>query len=169
MKGGLTSCNPANPYDGATFDPDAGGSRRTRQRATVRRRPAYGAQPGYGQAPYGAPAAYSAQVGTPDSGATTAMVLGIIGLAGGFFCGLPIVLSPFALFMGLSAKKRIDAAAGALTGRGNAQAGFILGIIGTVLLVLSILVIAIIIVIGVSGGFDDGGYDSGYEPYDSEF
>lgn len=159
---------PANPYGGATFDqkppvppaPAAGYGQTP---------PAYGAQPGYGQAPYGAPAAYSAQVGTPDSGATTAMVLGIIGLAGGFFCGLPIVLSPFALFMGLSAKKRIDAAAGALTGRGNAQAGFILGIIGTVLLVLSILVIAIIIVIGVSGGFDDGGYDSGYEPYDSEF
>ena len=158
---------PSNPYGGATFDqkppaPPAVGYGQTPP-------PSYGGQPSYGQAPYGAPAAYAGPVGTPDSGATTAMVLGIIGLAGGFFCGLPIVLSPFALFMGLSAKKRIDAAAGALTGRGNAQAGFILGIIGTVLMILSILVIVIIIVIGVSGGFDDPGYDSGYETYDSEF
>ncbi|NGN92742.1 DUF4190 domain-containing protein [Nocardioides sp. KC13] len=161
---------PSNPYGGATFDqnppvppaPTAGYGQTPPP-------PTYGGQPGYGQAPYGAPAAYSAQVGTPDSGATTAMVLGIIGLAGGFFCGLPIVLSPFALFMGLSAKKRIDAAAGALTGRGNAQAGFILGIIGTVLLVLSIVVITIVIIIGVSGGFDDSSYDSGYDSYDSEF
>ena len=140
---------PANPYGGATFDqkppvppaPAAGYGQTP---------PASGAQPGYGQAPYGAPAAYSAQVGTPDSGATTAMVLGIIGLAGGFFCGLPIVLSPFALFMGLSAKKRIDAAAGALTGRGNAQAGFILGIIGTVFLGLVVIGLLILIPVSIS-------------------
>lgn len=156
----------SNPYGGATFDqkppvPPAPASYGTPP-------PAYGGQPGYGQAPYGAPAAYAGAVGAPDSGATTAMVLGIIGLAGGFFCGLPIVLSPFALFLGLAAKKRIDASAGALTGRGNAQAGFILGIIGTVLLALSIIAIVIIVIIGVSGGFDSG-YDSGYESYDSEF
>lgn len=155
-----------NPYGGATFDqkppvPPTYGTPPP---------PAYGGQPSYGQAPYGAPAAYAGPGGAPDSGATTAMVLGIIGLAGGFFCGLPIVLSPFALFLGLAAKKRIDASAGALTGRGNAQAGFILGIIGTVLLILGILAITIIVIVGVSGGFDDpSGYDGGYETYDSEF
>ena len=36
-----------------------------------------------------------------------------------------------------------------------AQAGFILGIIGTVLLVLAIAALVTIIVIGVNGGFDD--------------
>ncbi|HEY9351925.1 MAG TPA: DUF4190 domain-containing protein, partial [Nocardioides sp.] len=84
-------------------------------------------------------------------------------------CYLPLLLSPFALFMGLASKKRIDASNGALTGRGSAQAGFILGIIGTVILALGIVLVAIIVIIGVSGGFDDPGYDSGYETYDSEF
>ena len=161
----------SNPYGGATFDqkPPAPAAGYGTPPPAYGGQPNYGGQPGYGQAPYGAPAAYAGPGGAPDSGATTAMVLGIIGLAGGFFCGLPIVLSPFALFVGLAAKKRIDASAGALTGRGNAQAGFILGIIGTVLLILSILAITIIVIIGVSGGFDDpSGYDS-YEPYDSEF
>lgn len=159
---------PSNPYGGATFDQKPPVPPAPAAGYGTPPPPSYGGQPGYGQAPYGAQPAYSGAVGAPDSGATTAMVLGIIGLAGGFFCGLPIVLSPFALFVGLAAKKRIDASAGALTGRGNAQAGFILGIIGTVLLVLSILAIVVVIIIGVSGGFDSG-YDSGYDSYDSEF
>lgn len=160
---------PSNPYGGATFD----------QKPPVPPAPtpgygtpppAYGGQPGYGQAPYGAPAAYAGPGGRPDSSATTAMVLGIIGVAGGLACYLPLLLSPFALFMGLASKKRIDASNGALTGRGSAQAGFILGIIGTVILALGILLIVVIVIIGVSGGFDDpSGYDSGYETYDSEF
>lgn len=156
---------PSNPYGGATFDqkppvpPALAAGYGTPP-------PAYGGQPGYGQAPYGAPAAYAGPGGRPDSSATTAMVLGIIGVAGGLACYLPLLLSPFALFMGLASKKRIDASNGALTGRGSAQAGFILGIIGTVILALGIVLVAIIVIIGVSGGFDDPGYDSGYE---SEF
>ncbi|MFD7076037.1 DUF4190 domain-containing protein [Nocardioides sp. NPDC059952] len=157
---------PPNPYGGASFD----------QKPPVPPAPsygtppppAYGGQPGYGQAPYGAPAAYAGPVGRPDSSATTAMVLGIIGIAGIVTCYLPLILSPFALFMGLASKKRIDASNGALTGRGSAQAGFILGIIGTIFLILGILAIAIFVIIGIAGGFDSG-YDSGYEPYDSEF
>ena len=153
---------PANPSGGANYDekPPAPAY------GTPPPPPAYGAQP-YGSQPYGAPAAYGGAVGQPDSGATTAMVLGIIGLAGGLACYLPLFASPFALFMGLASKKRIDAANGALTGRGQAQAGFILGIIGTVILVLAIVLIAIVIIVGISGGFDDP--SSSYEPYDSEF
>ena len=160
---------PANPYGGATFD----------QKPPVPPAPtpgygtpppAYGGQPGYGQAPHGAPAAYAGPGGAPDSGATTAMVLGIIGLVGGFLCTIGFIMSPIAMFLGMAAKKRIDASAGALTGRGNAQAGFILGIIGTVFLALIIVVLVIVIIVAVSGGFDDpSGYDSGYETYDSEF
>ena len=150
---------PSNPYGGATFDqkppvPPTAGYGQTPPPPAYGGQPNYGGQPGYGQAPYGAPAAYAGPVGTPDSGATTAMVLGIVGLVGSFLCGLPIVLSPFALFMGLSAKKRIDASAGALTGRGNAQAGFILGIIGTVLLVLVLLYVIFVVIIlgaGIAG------------------
>lgn len=164
---------PPNPYGGASYDQNppvppapTAAYGQTPPPAGYGAQPGHGAQPGYGQAPYGSPAAYGGQVGTPDGGATTSMVLGIIGLAGSIVCGLPIVLSPFALFMGLAAKKRIDASNGALTGRGNAQAGFILGIIGTVLLVLSIILVVVFIIIGISGGFDGG---SSYDSYDSEF
>ncbi len=51
------------------------------------------------------------------------------------------IISPVALFLGRSSMKRIDASEGRLAGRGLAQAGFIMGIVGTVLFVLSVLVI----------------------------
>ncbi|WP_141782236.1 DUF4190 domain-containing protein [Nocardioides albertanoniae] len=153
---------PANPYGGATFDQKPPAASYGTPPPPP---PAYGAQPGYGAQPYGGQAPYGAGVGQPDSGSTTAMVLGIIGVAGGLACYLPLLASPFALFLGLASKKRIDASNGGLTGRGQAQAGFILGIIGTVILVLGILLIVGLVIIGISGGFDDP--SSSYEPYDS--
>ena len=66
--------------------------------------------------------------------ATTAMVLGIIGLA---CCG---IASPFALFIGRKSMQEIDASGGQYGGRGQAQAGFIMGIIGTVLWVIGLVV-----------------------------
>ena len=74
--------------------------------------------------------------------ATTAMVLGIVALAGGMICYLPFFLAPFAWVMGGKAVREIDAAQGKLGGRGMAQAGYILGIIGSVLLGIALLVIA---------------------------
>lgn len=65
--------------------------------------------------------------------AVTAMVLGILGLV---CCGLA---SPFAIWTGRKAMKEIDVSGGRLGGRGQAQAGFIMGIIGTVLWVLGVL------------------------------
>ena len=73
--------------------------------------------------------------------ASTALILGIIGLAGGALY-LPLLISPVALLMGRRAMREIDASEGALGGRGNAKAGFILGVIGTALLAL-LLVIAV--------------------------
>lgn len=147
---------------------------------------AYGSQPfpqqGYGQAPYGQPGygqpadpgAYPQQ-GYPPYGygylppappkhpsATTAMVLGIVGLAGAVVCGCLVVVSPFAWFMGAKAVKEIDASGGQYAGRGEAQAGMITGIIGTVLLILMIVAVAIFFAIGLSGGFDDGSSTSNY-------
>ena len=51
-------------------------------------------------------------------------------------------LSPVALFMGRSSMKSIDASQGRLGGRGRAQAGFVLGIIGSVLLVIGVILFA---------------------------
>ena len=114
----------------------------------------YAQQPyGYGQpaTPYGAPV-----YGVPDDkSATTALVLGIVGLALGFtLClGVGFIVSPFALFTGLASKRRIDASGGQLGGRSNAQAGIVLGIIGTVMLALFILAViafVVLVVVGIS-------------------
>ncbi|MPZ62792.1 MAG: DUF4190 domain-containing protein [Propionibacteriales bacterium] len=73
-------------------------------------------------------------VGPPQNHprAIPALVLGIVGL----FCG---IAAPFALFIGKKAMDEIDASGGQVGGRGPAQAGFILGIIGSILLVIGVL------------------------------
>lgn len=104
--------------------------------------------PGYPQQPggYQQPSYYA--YGPPKHpSATTAMVLGIIAIAGGFLCYLPIFAAPFAWFVGAKAVREIDASKGALSGRGEASAGKILGIIGTVLLVLALLAIIALVVL----------------------
>ncbi len=63
------------------------------------------------------------------SGATWALIVGLIGL---WFW--PI--SPVAWMMGKRAVAEIDASRGTLGGRGIAQAGRVLGIIGTLLLIV---------------------------------
>jgi len=68
--------------------------------------------------------------------ATAAMVCGIVGI---LFC--PIVLSVLALVFGNQAKKEMDRNPGGYTNRGQAQAGFILGIVGLCLMPLWILVV----------------------------
>jgi putative exporter of polyketide antibiotics len=61
-----------------------------------------------------------------------ALVLGILGLiCCGFFTGIP------AIILGNMAKKEIDAGRG--TGRGMAQAGFILGIVAVAFGVLGLI------------------------------
>jgi hypothetical protein len=107
----------------------------------------YGQQPGYGQQPYGQQP-YGQQpgygYGTPapanHPSATTALVLSLIGLAGIAFCGgITLVLSPFAWRSGAKAVREIDANPGMYGGRDQANAGRIMGIIGTVLLAIGII------------------------------
>ena len=94
----------------------------------------YGATPGYG---------YPGQAPANHPSATTALVLGLIGLAGILFCGgITLVLSPFAWRMGARAVREIDANPGMYAGRDQANAGRIMGLIGTVLLALGVLQIA---------------------------
>lgn len=71
--------------------------------------------------------------------ATTALVLGILGLV---VCG---ILAPFAWNMGNKELAAIDAGRRPSENRGTANAGRILGIIGTVLLGVSIVIILLLI------------------------
>lgn len=103
--------------------------------------------PGYG--PSGYPA-YAAPPNHPQ--ATTAMVLGLVSLIGGCICGLPLLVAPFAWVVGAKTKREIAASNGQLGGEGSAQAGFIMGIIGTALLILLVLAIGFLVVVGIASG-----------------
>jgi hypothetical protein len=72
------------------------------------------------------------------------MILGIVGVV---ICGFT---APFALVIGRRAMNEIDASGGTLGGRGMAQAGFILGIVGSVFLVLGLLYVVVLIIIAVA-------------------
>jgi hypothetical protein len=130
----------------------------------------YGQEPGYGQpgqpygqggyAPsgYGAPDGYGAAPANHPS-ATTALVLSLIGLAGIAFCGgVTLVLSPFAWRIGARAVREIDASQGRLGGREQANAGRIMGIIGTVLLALGILLALALVALLVASGTSEISY-----------
>ena len=110
------------------------------------------------QNPYGAPyhPAY-AGVGAPDHpSATTAMVLGIVSLVGIALCGgITLILAPAAWVVGAKAVRQIDAFPGQFGGRDRAQAGKVMGIIGTVLLVLGILAVIAFVALAVSLGNPD--------------
>ncbi|WP_309234636.1 DUF4190 domain-containing protein [Nocardia sp. XZ_19_385] len=100
-------------------------------------------EPYYGYPPYVRP---------PDHPqATTAMALGIVALLSYVACPLLVVLGPVAWVMGKRAMDEIDASGGALGGRGNAQAGYVCGIIATVLLSLAVaFFLTMFIAVGIS-------------------
>lgn len=79
------------------------------------------------------------------------MVLGIVAVGGGMICYLPFFLAPFAWVMGGKAMREIDAAQGKLSGRGMAQAGYVLGIIGSVMLGIALLAIAAFVAVLIVG------------------
>lgn len=92
------------------------------------------------------PTGYAAgyPVAAPDHPqAVWAMVLGILGLV---CCG---AAAPFAIWLGRKSMNEIDASGGQLGGRGQAQAGFIMGIVGTALWVLVVLFYGTLFVLGV--------------------
>jgi hypothetical protein len=75
------------------------------------------------------------------------MVIGIIGLVAVSTCWgsfLGIILSPIALGLGLSGRRAADRGEGG--GRGQAVAGFVMGIVGTVLSVLCIAFLVVMLV-----------------------
>lgn len=96
-------------------------------------------QPQYGQ--YGQP------FQSPHAQATTVLILGVVGLVA---CQL---LSPFAWSMGNKTLREIDASGGQLGGRSEANAGRILGIIGTCLLGFTLVVFLGIALLALVGFF----------------
>ncbi len=77
-------------------------------------------------------------------GAITSLVLGIVGVVVCQLC------APFAWSMGRKAERAVDASGGTLGGRGEATAGKILGIIGTVFLILIIVLVIVLIGFGLA-------------------
>ncbi|MGI8701588.1 MAG: DUF4190 domain-containing protein [Nocardioidaceae bacterium] len=96
----------------------------------------------------GGPAGWSGGPAPDQRQATTALVLGILGIV---VCS---ILAPFALVIGRNSLREIDASGGRLGGRGKAQAGYICGIIGTVLLAVGLVVV--VIAVAVSTGSSSG-------------
>ncbi|HEY6635757.1 MAG TPA: DUF4190 domain-containing protein [Acidimicrobiia bacterium] len=85
-----------------------------------------------------------------QSQATTILVLGILGIV---ICG---ILAPFAWSMGNKELAAIDSGRRAPENRGTANAGRILGIIGTVLLAAGVVLLILVIVGTVTfGAFND--------------
>ncbi len=95
--------------------------------------------------------------------ATTALVLGIVALAGAVVCVLPIVVGPFAWAAGVRARNEIDRYPGRWTNRSEATAGMVMGIVATVLLVLGVLLLVLLLVAAASWPGTDTGYDSGWQ------
>ena len=128
--------------------------------------PEYGPPPAEQPAyqPY-APAAPSPPYGPPQPPAygygppvlpdhpqvSTAFVLGLVALVGGFLCGLPILAGPFAWVAGARARKAVDQDP-RYGGREKATAGMVMGIVATSLLALVLLVFAVAVVVIVAAG-----------------
>jgi hypothetical protein len=82
---------------------------------------------------YGAPAPGGAPASHPR--ATLILVLGILSIpCCGLFTGIP------AIILGNNAKKEIAASGGTMGGQGAVNAGYICGIIGTVLSIVGLII-----------------------------
>jgi hypothetical protein len=96
--------------------------------------------------PIPAPSATDLSRPTPDSSrnegtATGALVGGILALLCGVAGGAGVVIGPVAVVLGLTARRRIRQAPGALKGDGLAVAGIVMGIVGAVISIVWILVL----------------------------
>lgn len=76
--------------------------------------------------------------------ATIILVLGILSLV---VCQL---IGPVAWVMGKRALAEVDRSGGAIGGRGQIQAGYICGIIASVLIALALVIVVIALVVGVA-------------------
>lgn len=96
------------------------------------------------QQPYVQASPYGGQMAQPHPQGTLILIFGILSLVG------ITILGPFAWYMGNKALKEIDANPAAYSDRNNVNVGRILGIIGSVLMIIAVLaIIAYIVVIAL--------------------
>ncbi|MEU6145348.1 DUF4190 domain-containing protein [Streptomyces sp. NPDC047081] len=116
---------------------------------------------GYGYPAYPQGYGWPGMQPPPQNGmGTSAMVLGIVSCCLFCFYGVfGLVLGILAVIFGIKGKRRADR--GEATNRGQAQAGFITGIIG---IILSLAMIALVIV-GIVLAINDNDDSSDYDPY----
>ena len=137
---------PEDPYRAPADPQDPQGQPGYWEQQSQGQQQPYGAQPpAYGgQSPYGPPPGYPPMGYAPDHPrATTSLVLGILGIV---ICGF---VAPFAWRMGKRTVDEIDASQGQLGGRGSAQAGYVLGLIGTVLLGIGLLIVVVYAIVAI--------------------
>lgn len=101
----------------------------------------YGTPPPPSGGPSGQQPPYGGQPAPTHGSATTALVLGILSLVICAPLGIP------AFIIGRRAEREILASQGALSGEGLARAGWITGLIGMILLALSILALILVLVL----------------------
>jgi hypothetical protein len=96
-----------------------------------------------------------------SSNATTALVLGILGAVGslGSCCcclfALPGICSPIAWYLGRLELAAIREGRSSAAGQGSAQAGMILGMVGTGLLLLYLIgIVAYVAIVGAAVAFE---------------
>lgn len=162
---------PENPYGEQQPPPPPPTSPYQQQPSHGQQPPSWGQQPTspqdpyqqpyqqpYPPTPYGAyPPGYTAAQQN-EGMAVASMVIGIVSLVLACGYGVGLLGSPAAMIMGRVSMKRIDRSNGQLGGRGMAQAGFILGIIGTVLLVLGIILVIVLVIAAANGAFEETNY-----------
>jgi hypothetical protein len=106
-------------------------------------------QPSFGGvSPYGAVAP-----ATPHPQAALALILGILGTVLGLSCIIGGLVGIGGIVVGRRVRNEIDAEPGRYTGRSQATAGFITGIIGVSISVLATLFIILAIIAGISSNF----------------
>jgi hypothetical protein len=114
---------PQEPSNDPSHNPSAGPPGYWEQQAQ---------QHPYAYPPQGFPPQAPVQYPPDHPRATTSLVLGILGIVA---CQ---VIAPFAWVIGKKTVDEIDAARGTIGGRSAAQAGYIMGVVGSVLLALSV-------------------------------
>ncbi len=84
-----------------------------------------------------------------NGAAAASLVLGLVSVLLGLSCSVLFGLAgPAAIILGKQGQRRADASVAMVSGRGMATAGFVLGVIGTVILVLQVAILVWLVASG---------------------
>ena len=109
-------------------------------------------------APAWAPSPGGVTVRPKAPGATLSLVLGIVSLAGLFILVAPVFLAPLACYHAVAARRRIAREPDRWSGGGQAQAGLVMALIASALI---LVLLALLLLAGV-GTLVVSTYDAGY-------